>query len=89
MLTVRAIAKALDVDAGVLIRTPAVDSGPAHPLIEAFLQSEERLKLRPSDEELAFLRSLPDVVWSGAKPNPETVASMLVWRRLHSEEGRQ
>jgi transcriptional regulator with XRE-family HTH domain len=80
LTTVERIAKVLGVGVDEL-RRPTVERMAMHPLIELFQASELAKGLAPTDDELEWLRSLPDMVWANAKSAPDTVARMLLWRR--------
>ena len=56
-------------------------------LVAAFSSSPWADAVRPSEDELRWLRGLPTAVFAGAAPTPEMVAQLLLWRR--SAAGRQ
>lgn len=79
LTTLARLAKALEVSVDDLMGP--VTSGPIQPYVEAFLESPWVEVLKPTDDEVQWLRSLPSQVWSGAEPNAETVAEILRWHR--------
>jgi hypothetical protein len=56
------------------------------PIVEAFLKSKWFDVVHPNETETAWLSSLPPAFWTGLKPEPETVARVLMWRRDHQEK---
>jgi transcriptional regulator with XRE-family HTH domain len=58
-----------------------LDAAPIHPLIKQFMESEWRASVNPEEQELEWVKSLPDVVFTGARPDPQVVARLILWRR--------
>lgn len=55
---------------------------PIEQVIQEWLRLEElRPVNRPTDEELAWLRSLPDMVWVGMPPTPDVLGALVEVRR--------
>jgi transcriptional regulator with XRE-family HTH domain len=83
--TVEALAKALGVEPGTLLR-PDPERAPIAPFVNDFIASPWAQAVKPTDEELDWLRGLPEVVWFGSRPTAESFARILLWRR-ETEKG--
>lgn len=81
--TVERLAVGLGVEPS-LLAVPPVESGSLAPAVEAFMTSEWRAAMKPSEAELLWLRSMPPAVWQGLAPTAETIAMLLRWRREHA-----
>jgi putative transcriptional regulator len=58
-----------------------LESGPSGELVDEFLASPWAQAVGPSDDEIEWARSLPQVIWHGARPGPEALAKIILWRR--------
>lgn len=86
LATMNAIAKAVGVDIDDLVTTPTGTASVAG-LIDKWVEGERlRPRLLPpvTDEEVAWLRSLPDVFWVELPPTEETLESLVRARRSSS-----
>lgn len=84
--TAERLAKALGVSLDALTADPNTAAGAAHmePLVEAFLGSDlaHQLPGGPvTEEELAWLRSIPVVYWGGSPPTPASIYHLILARR--------
>lgn len=81
---VRALADALEVD---ILALYAGASGTAllDPLVDALLALPLGAQLRPTDEEIVWLRSLGALDFGGVSPTPETLYFMVLGRRAGSK----
>ena len=76
--TVAKLALALGVTANDLM----ADSGTAGPaFIDRFLASPWADDLRPTAEEISWLRSLPRITWLSEEPSNRAIAALLEARR--------
>lgn len=80
MSTIEKIATALEVPLDEMIRAQP-ESGPSATMVEEFLRSVWVDEIKPTDEEIEWLRSLPTVTWGGLNPSASTVAKLVLWLR--------
>jgi transcriptional regulator with XRE-family HTH domain len=76
--TVKKLAKALGVS---LAELTEVGESPAEPLLTDYFRSPWREIDHPSEPEIAWLRTLPGIVWRDIPPTAETVHELLQLRR--------
>lgn len=73
--TLQKLADALGV--GIEELAGKADRAGAQALVERFLASEYGQYAHPTDDELRWLRSLPDLGWLGSSPTPRTIEKLL------------
>lgn len=78
--TLVSLAKALGTTVDAL-RQPQGRTAALEPYIEAFRSSPWAEALRPTEDELRWLSSLPKAVYWGLEPTPHTIARLLEWHR--------
>lgn len=76
--TIIALARALDVSANELLGIATASSGS---YVEAFLASPWAQAVGVKVEEISWLRSVPEIVWSGSPPDPYAISKLILWRR--------
>jgi len=67
------------------LMTPVARHAPLSPLLEQFRTSPWYSALSPTKEEMAWLSAQPEIMWSGVRATPETVAEIPRWRRNNRE----
>jgi transcriptional regulator with XRE-family HTH domain len=82
--TLDAIAKALKVPLSELLDLP-IESGETQEFINEFIKSPWYAAVRPSKDDLEWLRATPRIVWMGVRPTPEAIAEILKWRQRHQK----
>ena len=80
--TLEGLADGLGVPVAALLQKPI---RPEH--IAAFMESSWYAALAPNATEITWLSSLPDQVYFGADPTPETMADLLRWWRVSQKKG--
>jgi putative transcriptional regulator len=67
--------------------SPNPKRGPMDPFVDEYEASDIAKEVKASASELAWLRSLPEVVFFGMRPTPYTIARIIGFRRETEQRG--
>jgi transcriptional regulator with XRE-family HTH domain len=81
MSTAKKLAQALGTTVDDLNHPSLVAGPPTAEIVEAFLSSSWGAAIIPTEEEIAWIRSLPSMIYEGMAPGPETIGELIRWRR--------
>ncbi len=69
------------------LSSPRPDEGPSAEYVDALRTSSWASAIQPTDEELEWASRLPDFMWVGMRPTPETIARLIQLRRDRARDG--
>jgi transcriptional regulator with XRE-family HTH domain len=82
--TVEAVARAFEVTL-LELTEPQPSTAPMPPIVAEFLKSSVAKGLNLSDDDIGWLKALPEATWTGGMPDNDDIAELMLWRKRFSK----